>query len=133
MELVASNGVKPETLAIATLVYSAVTFVAMALYGVEAWSDRCEAFSVYFNLFSRLSVFEARDGVVGLRRPLSGLAAFRPAAGSVALLAVMIGSVTFDGIAEAPLWTGIAPDLSDLFQDVGLSPSGRSSWPFCWG
>ena len=55
MELVASNGDKPESLAIATLVYSALTFIAMALYGVERWMDRGEAFSVYFNLFSRIS------------------------------------------------------------------------------
>ena len=36
LELVASNGSEPKNVAIATLVYSAVTFVAMALYGVEA-------------------------------------------------------------------------------------------------
>ena len=73
MELVASNGDQPQTIAIAALVYSALTFVAMALYGVETWISRGEAFSVYFNLFSRLSPVETRDGVVGLRRPLSGL------------------------------------------------------------
>ena len=50
----------------------------MALYGVEAWIDRGEAFSVYFNLFSRLSPVERRDGQVGLRRPLSGLPALKP-------------------------------------------------------
>ena len=72
MELVASNGDKPESLAIATLVYSALTFIAMALYGVERWMDRGEAFSVHFNLFSRISV-ETRDREVGLRTPLSGL------------------------------------------------------------
>jgi hypothetical protein len=122
MELVATNGDRPENLAVATLVYSAITFVAMALYGVETWSARGEAFSVYFNLFSRLSPIETRDRVVGLRRPLSGLAALRPVSGTVPLLAVMIGSVTFDGASEAPVWTNISPDISDFLQDVGLSP-----------
>jgi len=122
LELVASNGDRPENVAIATLVYSAATFIAMALYGVEAWTARGEAFSVYFNLFSRLSPVETRDGVVGLRRPLSGLAALKPMAGTAPLLAVMIGSVTFDGAAEAPIWTGIAPDVADFFQGLGLSP-----------
>src|SRR5215216_5104747 len=42
IELVASNGDKPETLAIAALVYSALSFVAMALYGVERWIERGE-------------------------------------------------------------------------------------------
>ena len=133
MELVASNGDKPETLAIATLVYSALTFVAMALYGVETWSARGEAFSVYFNLFSRMSPVETRDGVVGLRPPLAGLAALKAGAGTVALLAVMIGSVTFDGASEAPLWTGIAPDISSFFGDVGLKPQHALELTFLIG
>ena len=133
LELVASNGDRPEHVAIATLVYSALTFVAMALYGVEAWCARGEAFGVYFNLFSRLSPVETRDGVVGLRRPLSGLAAFRAGPGTVPLLAVMIGSVTFDGLAEAPLWTGVAPDIARFFRDVGLEPQQALELTFLLG
>jgi hypothetical protein len=121
MELVISNGSKPENVAIGALVYSALTFVAMALYGVEAWIERGEAFSVYFNLFSRISVFERRRREMGLRKPLSGLPALEPLPGTVGLLAVMIGSVTFDGAAEAPLWTNIAPHLSDFFQSIGVA------------
>ncbi len=82
LELVAGNGDLPENVAIAALVYSAFTWIAMALYGVDAWIERGEAFSVYFNLFSRISPFERRGGEVGLRRPLSGLAALAPAAGN---------------------------------------------------
>lgn len=123
LELAASGGDRPENVAIAALVYSALTFVAMALYGVEEWTRRGEAFSVYFNLFSRLSPFERRGDDVGLRRPLSGLAALGPEPGTVALIAVMIGSVTFDGASEAPLWTGISPDLSRLFESLGLAPA----------
>jgi hypothetical protein len=133
MELVASNGDRPENLAIATLVYSALTFIGMALYGVERWIARGEAFSVYFNLFSRLSPVETRDGVVGLRRPLSGLPALKPGPGTVPLLAVMIGSVTFDGASEAPIWTGIAPDIASFFQDLGLSPQNSLELAFLLG
>jgi hypothetical protein len=122
LELVRSGGDQPNTVAVATLVYSALTFVAMALYGVEAWSTRGEAYSVYFNLFSRMSVFETRDRVLGLRPPLAGLAHFKAGAGTATLLAVMIGSVTFDGAGEAPIWTGISPDLTRWFGDLGLSP-----------
>jgi hypothetical protein len=133
LELVRSGGDQPETVAIATLVYSALTFVAMALYGVEAWSERGEAYSVYFNLFSRLSPVETREGVVGLRPPLSGLARFKAGAGTAPLLAVMIGSVTFDGASEAPIWTGIAPDLSNFFEDLGLSPQPAFELTFLVG
>ena len=40
LELVAADGDRPENLAIATLIYSAVTFVGMALYGVDPWIRR---------------------------------------------------------------------------------------------
>ena len=117
MELVVSDGDKPETLAIAVLVYSAVTFVAMALYGVERWSDRGEAFSVYFNLFSRISPVETRDREVGLRKPLSGLAQLEQLPGTVALLTVMIGTVSFDGFTSKRTWNSRSPDISQFFQD----------------
>ena len=133
LELVASNGDRPENVAIAAIVYSALTFVAMALYGVEAWIERGEAFSVYFNLFSRMSPLETRDGEVGWRRPLSGLPALEQLPGTVPLLAVMIGSVTFDGASEAPIWTGIAPDISRFFQDLGLSPETSLEAAFALG
>jgi hypothetical protein len=122
MELVSSQGDKPENVAIAALIYSAITFVAMALYGVEAWCARGEAYGVYFNLFSRISPWTRRGDTVGLRRPLSGLADLKPGAGTVGLLAVMIGSVTFDGAQEAPIWTGISPDIAHRFESLGLSP-----------
>jgi hypothetical protein len=133
LELVAANGDRPENLAIATLIYSALSFVAMALYGVEQWCDRGEAFSVYFNLFSRLSPFEARAGVVGLRKPLSGLPDLPPAPGTVPLLAVMIGSVTFDGASEAAPWTDISPDIAQFFQDLGVSPQNSLELAFLIG
>jgi hypothetical protein len=122
IELVASQGDKPENVAIAALTYSAITFVAMALYGVEAWCSKGEAYGVYFNLFSRISPWTRRGDQVGLRPPLSGLAELKPTHGTVALLAVMIGSVTFDGAAEAPIWTGISPDIANAFESIGLSP-----------
>jgi hypothetical protein len=122
LELVKSGGDQPETVAIATLIYSALTFIAMALYGVEAWSARGEAYSVYFNLFARISIWETRDRELGVRPPLAGLAHLKAGAGTVALLAVMIGTVTFDGAGEAPIWTGLAPDLTRFFGDLGLSP-----------
>jgi hypothetical protein len=133
LELVRSGGDQPDTVAVATLVYSAITFVAMALYGVEPWCARGEAFSVYFNLFSRISPFETRDRVLGLRPPLSGLAHLKAGAGTAPLLAVMIGSVTFDGASEAPIWTGIAPDISSFFEDLGLSPQPAFELTFLIG
>jgi hypothetical protein len=134
MELVVSDGDKPQTLAIAVLVYSALTCVGMALYGVERWSDRGEAFSVYFNLFSRISPVETRDREVGLRKPLSGLAQLEPMPGTVALLAVMIGTVSFDGFTSKRTWNSRSPDISQFFQDhLGLAPEHALELTFLLG
>jgi hypothetical protein len=133
IELVASNGDKPETLAVAVLIYSAITFIGMALYGVDRWIDRAEAFSVYFNLFSRMSPVETRDGEVGLRRPLSGLPQLEALPGTVALVSVMIGAVSFDGFSSKRPWNSVSPDIAQFFQDRGLSPQHALELTFLLG
>src|SRR4051794_18732445 len=70
IELVSGWGDHPRNLAIAALVYTVVMLAGMARYGVEPWVARGDAFSVYFNLFSRIAPVETRDRVVGLRPPL---------------------------------------------------------------
>jgi hypothetical protein len=121
MELVYSNGVDPSTLAVAVLVYTTITLIATACFGTEAWISRGEAFSVYFNLFSRLSTLTVKDGSLGLRRPLSGISTIEPLPGTVALLIVMIGNVMFDGASEGKPWVDIAPEIQDFLVDLGFS------------
>jgi hypothetical protein len=133
LELIVADGDKPDTLAIATLVYSALTFIGMALYGVERWMDRGEAFSVYFNLFSRLSAVETRDGEVGLRTPLSGLARLEKLPGTVAMVAVMIGTVSFDGFTSKRTWNSRSTDIAQFFQDRGLTPEHALEMTFLLG
>ena len=95
----------------------------MALYGIDRWLDRGEAFSVYFNLFSRISPLERRDGVLGVRAPAVGPPRLEPLPGHRRFVAVMIGSVTFDGFKEGPIFTDWTPDLHGLLRnDLGLSP-----------
>ena len=121
IELAYTNGDDPSTLAIAALVYSALTLVAIACFGTEAWIARGEAFSVYFNLFSRISAVEVRDGRLGLRAPLGALTRLAPGPGTIALLVVMIGTVAFDGASEGQPWTDVAPDIQDFFTSIGFS------------
>jgi hypothetical protein len=115
-----TNGADPSVLALAAVVYTVVTLSAMACFGTETWISRGEAFSVYFNLFSRVSPVTVRDGRLGLRRPLSGFTTFEPLPGTVALLIVMIGNVMFDGASEGKPWTDIAPDLQNAFVERGF-------------
>ena len=120
IELASGWGEAPATLASAVAGYSLLTLAAMRVFGVEPWSRRGEAFGVYFNLFSRLSVFETRDRVVGFRPLLSGLPRLDPVPGTVALVVVMIGTVTFDGLSQGPLWKDLAVQLNDGLASLGV-------------
>ncbi|MGH2946130.1 MAG: fenitrothion hydrolase [Solirubrobacteraceae bacterium] len=121
IELAYSHGDDPSTLAVAVLVYTSVTLIAMACFGTETWISRGEAFSVYFNLFSRISALTVKDRRLGLRRPLSGITTLEPLPGTVALLVVMIGNVMFDGASEGKPWVDVAPGIQDFFVDLGFS------------
>jgi hypothetical protein len=93
-------GLTPEVTAVATLVYSGVTFLAMSAWGIERWCDRGEAFSNYFRMFSLLAPFEVRERKLGRRRFLSGFGDWAAVPGSVALVITAIGVTSFDGAQE---------------------------------
>ena len=107
VELVSGWGDAPADLTTAAVVYTVYTLAMQALFGTEAWSRNGEAFAVYFNLFSRISVWETRDRVVGLRPPLGGLPRLDPSPGTVLFVCVMIGTVTFDGLSQGSLWNDL--------------------------
>ena len=121
LEVASPGGDTPDNIAIATLIYSAATFIGMALYGIEAWISRAEAFGVYFNLISRLSVFERRGDRIGRRPFLSGLPRWEPLPGSVAFICALIGTVSFDGFSAGPTWneTFVKP-IVDFFTGIGF-------------
>jgi hypothetical protein len=132
-ELAYTNADDPSAIAIAALVYTAVTLFAYAVYGVEQWTRYGEGFSVYFNLFSRISPVTVKDGRLGLRRPLSGLAELDPVPGTIGLLIVMLGTVTFDGASEGPIWTDVGTSLQERFVDLGFSLTTASELSFTIG
>jgi hypothetical protein len=76
----------------------------MAAVGRREWHENGEAFAVYFELLSRIAPFHVRDGVVIARPPLVGLARRGEPAGSIAFVAVMLGSVAFDGFSRTTWW-----------------------------
>jgi hypothetical protein len=117
IELVSGWGDHPARLATAAVLYTCGTLAFQYVYGVDTWQRRGEAFAVYYNLFSRLSVWETR-GVLGVRPPLAGLPRLDPAAGTVFLVTVMIGTVTFDGLSQGPLWQNLSADMVDALDGV---------------
>jgi len=119
-----SGGVAPRDVALATLVYTALTLFAMSAFGTERWLERGEAFSVYFGMFSRLAALEAREGRLGVRRPLSAAGRWvAEVPGSVALVLVAIGGTSFDGAQEGALTEPIKT-VFDWLIERGLGFAG---------
>jgi hypothetical protein len=121
IELVSGWSENPSLLVTAALGYSALVLAAQAVYGVETVTHAAEGFGVYFSLFSRVSIFETRWRVVGVRPPLGGLPHLDPIPGTVGLVCVMIGTVTFDGLSQGQLWKDLSADLVDVVTSLGVS------------
>ena len=139
LELVYVEPANTKALAVAIVLYSAITWAGMSAFGRDAWRENGDGFAVYFGLLSRVSAFGARerDGRTELvvRPPLSGLAKTERRPGTVAFVSVMIGSVAFDSFSRSTWWQDrlfavrgplveTDPELADLvgmgFNLVGL-------------
>lgn len=115
LELAYPRAAEPRTLALAIVVYSWITWAGMLLFGRRTWIENGEAFHVYFGLLALMAPFavQERDGrrVVVVRPPLAGLTARQEVPGTVAFVAVMLGSVAFDGLSRATWWQDRQYDL----------------------
>jgi hypothetical protein len=104
MELAYTDPSDPRMLALAIAIYSWITWVGMAAFGRDTWLPNGEAFTVYFGLLSRLSLTTLRESRFSLRRPLDRVARDVERPGTVAFVAVMLGSVAFDGFSRTSFW-----------------------------
>jgi hypothetical protein len=120
LELVSTSRSDPSTLAVLALAYAAIQLVGMSLYGVRQWERNGDAFAVYFALFARLSPLRWERGTLFTRPLLAGVTGLTPVPGTVALLTVMIGTTTFDGFSNGPVWSDLAPRLTDVITDLGF-------------
>jgi hypothetical protein len=120
VELVYSGRGDPSNLAVLALVYAAVQFVGMSLYGIEQWNRYGDGFAVYYGLLARISPLRWERGAVYARRPLSGLTTLDPVPGTVALLCVLIGTTSFDGFSNGPAWGSLSPRLTDAIAGLGV-------------
>jgi hypothetical protein len=124
VELAYTNKADPSTLSIMILAYAAAQIAGMSVYGTEAWSRYGDPFGVYFGLFARLSPLRWARGELFVRPPLGGAPALDPVPGTVPLLCTMIGTTSFDGFSQGPLWTGtngLGIQLQHRFLDLGLN------------
>jgi hypothetical protein len=125
LELAYTEPTNPRALALAIFLYSWVTWVAMAVFGREPWLRNGEAFSVYFDLLGRIAAFGRRrsDGRLVVRPPLSGLTVREFPPGALAFVAVMLGSVAFDGYSRTSRWIEWRFELEEpyVLDDPGLA------------
>jgi hypothetical protein len=122
LELIAGGGASPSPhdVAVGTVIYSLITFVCMALFGVEEWIGRGETFNAYFGMFSRLAPFEAREDRLGRRKFLTGAAQWAAVPGAAALVLASIAVTSFDGAQEGVL-SGAITWTFERINDIGFS------------
>lgn len=113
MELVATEGSAPETVARFIIAYSLVHVMMGAMYG-PIWHERAAAFSVYSDFIARMSPWERHhDGRLVVANPLRNLSSFQPVPGSLVVVVVMLGSTAFDGLSRTVPWVRRTTDLED--------------------
>jgi hypothetical protein len=122
IELIAGGGgpPTPHKVAVATTIYTVVTFICMGLFGVEEWISRGEAFNAYFGMFSQLGFFERRGDQIGRRKFLTGVPQWVAVPGAAALVLTSISVTSFDGAQEG-VYSNLIKWTFDRCSDLGMS------------
>ena len=106
----------------------------MFAFGIDDWEARGDAFSVYMNLYSRISPLRWRRDRLEVHKPLTGLVALNPVRGTIVLLAAMIGSTSFDGLQQGPVWINtLSRNSRASSRGSGWERQRRSSSVRRWG
>ena len=126
LELAYSDPSSPRALSFAIAIYTYIALFGMASFGRDCWCSMGEGFAVAFGYFAEIGPLVSVDGRIRRRWPLAGLAAPERVAGSTAVVAVMLGSVMFDGYSRTATWQDLLakiegpylisrPGLAELF------------------
>ncbi|MBF6620974.1 MAG: fenitrothion hydrolase, partial [Patulibacter sp.] len=122
MELAAPDRDDPAVLAVVALVYGAAMLIGTSVYGLR-FLDQADGFAQYFRLAGSLAPLRWHEGRLHVRWPGAGLAEVRPERGLAAVVLVLIGITTFDGLSGGELWNNdgaVGPWLEDIFLGLGL-------------
>ncbi len=124
LELAYYNPASTRVLALALTVYSAAVLAGAARWG-RTWLRSGEGFGVLFNLIGQLApCYRDDDGALRLRPPFTGLADLQPGAGTAAVVLVVLGGTTFDGVTRTSFWDGVVAGASGwtftAYNTVGL-------------
>ncbi|RTL93790.1 MAG: hypothetical protein EKK31_31685 [Hyphomicrobiales bacterium] len=98
----------PARLAFAAGLYWLASFIAMLIFGYDAWSKRGEFLTVFFAMVARFAPFERHEGRLSLCWPGAKLLAAEPLPPSgTAFLLLALSSVSFDGLSKTFFWLGL--------------------------
>jgi hypothetical protein len=108
------------------LIYLGITLAGTLVFGA-GWCARADPFEVYSVVASRLSPLRRNtDGRVAIGNPFNHLPSLPMRAGTVSVLAVLLGSTAFDSFSAGPEWRNFvdahtsAALTSTLVKTVGL-------------
>jgi hypothetical protein len=108
LELVVTGGGGGRTLVAAFAAYGLVTLAGMAQFGRDAWRANGEVFGAWFGLLGRVAPFALAGapelGAVRRRPFAAGLVEPGWSSADVALAALGVASVLYDGLSQTQLW-----------------------------
>src|SRR5215211_3257850 len=148
VELVFLGSARPSNIAVLALLYSAITWAGMTLFGKDAWLRGGEAFSVFYGILARFAPTEVRttapevckdcvncyecfaraapeDRQLNLRPLAVGLS--RPesvTADRLVFVVFVLAIVTYDGLMATPLWLQVRTLAAPVVQVLGISGLG---------
>jgi hypothetical protein len=108
------------------LTYLAVTMVGTLVFGTR-WPANADPFEVYGVVASRLSPMRRNpDGRIAVGNPFDHLPTLPVRSGTVAVLAVLLGSTAFDSFSAMPQWRNVvdAHAISVPFGAVAIRSVG---------
>ncbi len=139
LELVALTGGEGRTLGLAAFLYTVWLVAWMIRFGVSEGLQTADAFTTYNRALSALSPLgRDAEGQLIWRGWLRALPVLPQWKGLTAFVVVMIGTVTYDGLSSAPIWSRWFGDLvfNQGFDTVALlaipAIIGGGYWVASW-
>lgn len=126
LELLSNGfGTIPINLSVLILVYLFINLLGTAIF--SDWLKRGEAFNVYFNLLSNMSIFEKEDQKLFLRLPFSGLLSNPVKEASLVLFIILIlSSTAFDGFRQSRQGYELDFYIFNLLSPLGISSANHT-------
>lgn len=102
--------------------YVLISIAGGMVFG-DIWFERADPFEKYSDTVARMSILARGSGdrELVVRNPLDGLRSFPVLPGSVAVVAVLLGSTAFDSASQIPAWRNLVDDMTS-------SPVGAAGW-----